>query len=962
LVANGTHRKVVTVLFCDVVGSTALGESVDPEALQGLLARYFERMKGIVEAHGGSVEKFIGDAVMAVFGVPVAHEDDALRACRAATEMRDALPELGVEGRIGVNTGEVLANTGERLATGDAVNVAARLEQAAQPGEVLMGVETHGLVGAAVEVGEERWLELKGKRQPTAAYPLIAVHELAERSHASPFVGRERELEQLADAWDRALAASGCELVTVVGDAGVGKSRLVAEALAKIEARIVRGRCLSYGEGITYWPVVEVLKQLDAVPSEESAAEVVRSLLRETDTVAGTDEIAWAFRKLLEEQAPLVVCFDDIQWGEETFLDLIESTALLSSGAPLLLVCMARPELLDRRPRWLAPLRLNPLPEEEARTLVGDSVPDEVRGRIVRASGGNPLFLTEMVALRDEGDSEVEVPPTLRALLAARLDQLDETERRVLECGAVEGELFHRGPIQALTPEETEVTPRLAALVRRELVHPDRPQLPREEAYRFRHLLIRDAAYDALPKATRADLHRRFADWLLDHGRDLVELDEMLGYHLEQAYLYGVELGAPQEELARRACERLASAGRRAHLRGDLNATINLLERSCGLLSPEQQDIQLETDLSDALFSGGFPVEAEELLRNAADRAASRGDTRGALLARLGQTAVLLYTDPEGQVTQALALANEAIPLFEAAGDERGLIRAWIAIGWVEHNFCRWAARNAAFEKALAHANRARDERLALWLTSQIGAGYLWGPEPAEEGLQWYESRPEAVRTRPDRLAVLEAMRGRFDEARELLAEAQARTEELGQGLELGRQGETAWFVEIRGGDPVAAEAALRKACQLLEQMGERSALSTQAGELGHVLCALNRHDEAEQWARKSRNLGGGDDILTQMLWRQVLAKVQARRGELEEATRLAREAVELGEKTDMLIAIGLAHLDLAEVLEQAGRSDEAGQEVKKALELFGRKGDLPMAEQARMHLKELQGSATPMQ
>ena len=305
----------MTVLFCDVVGSTALGESVDPEALQGLLAGYFERMKAIVESHGGTVEKFIGDAVMAVFGVPVAHEDDALRACRAAVEMRDALPELGVEGRIGVNTGEVLTGTEERLATGDAVNVAARLEQAAEPGEVLIGAETLALVEAAVQVAEERFLELKGKCEPVSTRLLVMVRETVERSHASRFVGRERELQQLVDAWDRALAGPRCELVTVVGDPGVGKSRLVAESLAQSDTWVVRGRCLSYGEGITYWPVVEVVKQLDALPSDEAAANAIRSLLGVNDTVSGTDEIAWAFRKLLEEQAPLVVCFDDIQWG-----------------------------------------------------------------------------------------------------------------------------------------------------------------------------------------------------------------------------------------------------------------------------------------------------------------------------------------------------------------------------------------------------------------------------------------------------------------------------------------------------------------------------------------------------------------------------------------------------------------------------------------------------------------------
>ena len=326
----------MSVLFCDVVGSTALGESTDPEALRALLARYFDRMKGVVERHGGSVEKFIGDAVMAVFGVPVVHEDDALRACRAAVEMREAFAGLGIEGRIGVSTGEVVTGTEERLATGDALNVAARLQQAAAPGEVLIAEATRVLVGDAVDVEPVEPLALKGKSEPVAAFRLVAARAASERRHDTVFVGRERELALLGEAWGRVQAERRCELVTVVGDAGLGKSRLVAEGLASIEARVVRGRCLPYGVGITHWPVVEVVKQLDALPTDPAAAAAIRSLLGESEAGTSAEEIAWAFRKLLEEQAPLVVVFDDIQWGEETFLDLVEHVALLSSGAPIL--------------------------------------------------------------------------------------------------------------------------------------------------------------------------------------------------------------------------------------------------------------------------------------------------------------------------------------------------------------------------------------------------------------------------------------------------------------------------------------------------------------------------------------------------------------------------------------------------------------------------------------------------
>jgi class 3 adenylate cyclase len=774
------HRKVVTVLFCDVVGSTALGESVDPEALQALLAGYFERMKRIVESHGGSVEKFIGDAVMAVFGVPVAHEDDALRACRAAVEMRAVLPGLRVEGRIGVNTGEVLTGTEERLATGDAVNVAARLEQAAEAGEVLIGAETLALAQDSVEVGERRLLELEGKSRPVVAFALLSVLETTERSHVSRFIGRERELEQLVDAWDRALAGPRCELVTVVGDPGVGKSRLVAETLKRSDARVVGGRCLAYGDGITYWPVVEVVKQLDAGPSDPAAASAIRSLLGEDDSVSGTDEIAWAFRKLLEEQAPLVVCFDDIQWGQETFLDLVESTSLLSTGAPLLLLCMARPELLDRRPGWPAILRLEPLPVEEAKELVGEGVSEDVMERIVRASGGNPLFLTEMVALAGQ-ETDVEVPASLRAVLAARLDQLDASERQVLERGAVEGELFHRGAVQALASDETEVTPRLAALVRKELVRPDRPMLPSEDAYRFRHLLIRDAAYDALPKATRADMHRRFAEWLEEPGQSLVELDEILGYHLELAARYLDELGGPNQEVALAAGDRLALASTRARWRGDARAAASLMDRSLALTRPYRLDVHQEVDLADDLWSVD-PARGAEIADAAAARADGESDAVATALARVVAAKLRLWTVGGSGVDDAERLAREALPLLETAEDDAGLAHVWDTLAAVANHRARNEDWVAAAQAALMHTRRSGQP---ITHTSGMSVALALGPRPASEAL---ESLDAVLPQRPypgDLLvrALILAMLDRTNEAWAVALPALEHARDLGQPL-----------------------------------------------------------------------------------------------------------------------------------------------------------------------------------
>jgi len=957
------QRKTVTVLFCDVTGSTSLGESVDPEALRTLLARYFERMKGIVESHGGRVEKFIGDAVMAVFGVPIVHEDDALRAVRAAAEMREALPELGVQARIGVMTGEVVTGTEERLATGDAVNVAARLEQAAQPSEVLLGEPTLALVRNAVEVEELEPLELKGKAKPVAAYRLVRVREAPERRHEALFVGRERELVLVREAWERVQAEQRCELVTLVGDAGVGKSRLVAEALAAIGVRAVRGRCLPYGEGITYWPVVEVLKQLALLPEEEAAATAIRSLLGETEATTSAEEIAWAFRKTLEQAAqerPLVVVFDDIHSGEETFLDLIEHVALLSSGKAILLLCIARPELTERRPAWPVTLRLEPLPDDEVEQLIPERLSQKLRDRITRSAGGIPLFVEEMLAIAEETEGEVVVPPTLQALLAARLDQLEEAERRVLERGAVEGEIFHRGAVQALAPDETQVTPRLAALVRKELIRPDKSHLAGEDGFRFRHLLIRDAAYDALPKAVRAELHERFAAWLEEHGAELVELDEILGYHLEQVCRYRAELGLPSDEvLAAAARRRLTAAGRRAQFRADYSAAVSLLERAAALVPPAEVDLALEVDLVEALFWGGKGGEALGRADSFAERASAAGDHVGELCGRIQAGLIRTSLDPEDATEKLAVLAEEALPVFQAAGDHLALHAACHALGEVAFQRGQMDASLEAYERAAAHARQAG---LLQHFLGWRSACRFYGTTPVSDVLAWLdENEPRAGRDlllRSNRAGAL-AMLGRFDEARAILTEARAEQAERGGGIMLAvTTGIESVDVELWAGDPAAAAELGEEGCRLLDELGEKGYLSTAAGRLAHVLYALDRLEEAEAWAGRSAELGASDDVITQMLWRQVRAKALARRGEHAEAERLASEAVAMGEETDMLDSQGDVYVDLAEVLSLAGRPKEATEALEQALARYERKGNRVSAQRAQTRLAELQDAA----
>ncbi|MDP9340863.1 MAG: AAA family ATPase [Actinomycetota bacterium] len=958
------QRKTVTVLFCDVTGSTSLGESIDPEALRGLLARYFERMKAIVERHGGTVEKFIGDAVMAVFGVPAAHEDDALRAVRAAMEMREALPGLGVQARIGVNTGQVVTGTEERLVTGDAVNVAARLEQAAAPGDVLIGAPTLALLRDAADVEPVEPLELKGKARRMPAYRLLRVHEAPERSHGARFVGRGRELTTIREAWERVQAGRLCELVTVTGEAGVGKSRLIAETLASLEATVVRGRCLPYGEGITYWPVVEILKQLAVQPEDAAAATSIRSLLGQTDAATSAEEIAWAFRKTLERAAadrPVVAVFDDIQWGEETFLDLIEHVALLSSGAPILVLCMARPELTDRRSGWPVTFRLEPLGDQEVDELLPERIPNELRTRIASAAGGNPLFIEEMLAMSGEADSEVVVPPTLHALLAARLDQLEPTERTVLELGAVEGEIFHRGAVQALAPQETRVTPRLAALVRKELIRPDRAHLPGEDGFRFRHLLIRDAAYEALPKATRAELHRNFAFWLEEHGTSLVELDEVLGYHFEQAHWYREELGLPVDgELAAAARRRLTAAGRRAYRRGDYRAAVSLLERAAALLPLAEIDLLLETMLADALFEGGRGAEAIRRAEATAERASAAADRVGELCARILVGRFRMSLEPEGAAEALAALIEEALPVFQAAGAHLALYVAYYALGYVELNRGRADAVVEALDHAFAHAQGVVE--LPAAISAWSSGGRLYGTMPVPELLAWMDEQ-EALRgpdplVRRDRAQAV-AMLGRFDEARELIAGVRSELADRGAGIQLGATLCVSFVeVELLAGDPVAAAELGEEGCRLLDELGERGFLSYAAGLLGEALYELDRLDDADSWASRGASLGGSDDASTQMLCRRVRAKVLVRRGEHDEAERLAREAVAIGRGTDMLDDQGDTLVDLAEVLSLAGRLEEAAEALEQAVVRFELKGNVVKLARTRDRLARVLGEA----
>jgi class 3 adenylate cyclase/tetratricopeptide (TPR) repeat protein len=953
-------RKIVTILFCDLTGSTTLGDRTDPEALRATMRGYYEEMRTILERHGGTVEKFVGDAVMAVFGVPVSREDDALRAVRAAWEMRMAIGNLGLQARIGVNTGEVVAGEGDTLVTGDAVNVAARLEQAADAGEVLIGADTHSLVRDAV-TAEPRQVAAKGKPDPVAAFRLVDVDLDAAaiaRKLDTPLVGRTRELQQLHQAFERAVSENRCHLFTLLGPAGVGKSRLTSEFLSTVDATVLHGRCLDYGESITFWPVVSVLKQLGerAYATLEHIASGGQS----------QNELFWDVRAQLEEIAserPLVVLFDDIHWGAPTFLDLLDHIADLSRGAPILLLCLARPELLDLRPGWAGgklnatTMLLEPLSVAECEELIdvhGGGMGTATRTRILAAADGNPLFVEEMVALAREND-DVRVPSTVQALLQARLDQLGTDEREVIERGSVEGQVFHRGAVRELSPG-SDVETQLDGLVRKELISPETTAFTGDHAFRFRHLLIRDAAYDSLPKETRAELHELFAGWLAANGQELIELDEVLGHHLEQAALYRRELGRADAAIERRAAERLAAAGSKAFTRDDLPAADNLLTRALQLL-PAGDDLRAAVLLDRVLVleqSGGLAGRSELI-----DELEAHPDPSMRLHGRIARLELRLFADPHGVVDEAGPLADEALEHFTEVADEFGLARAWYLRFSTEWLRSRAKPALIALEKTREHAERADARPLLNLSTIYMMGPLLHGPlSPNEVRARLEPLResggPVAMNTVLRVEASLLALEGRFDEALERHDRANEIVADL--GLDVMMAVMTQWSAEvmIQQGRFDEAVEGMREGVRRLEALGDKSFRSTCLIRLADALYGAGNLDECEQRAIEGENLGAAEDVVNFAIGRSLRALVAADRGLHDEAEGLGRDALRFAYELDFPWVHAVTHERISRVHRAAGRKNEARAELELAIERFDSYGNTFDSLRTRALLVEL--------
>jgi class 3 adenylate cyclase/tetratricopeptide (TPR) repeat protein len=1024
-------RKTVTIVFSDLKGSTAMAEKLDSEAVREVLSRYFDEMSGALERHGGTVEKYIGDAIMAVFGLPRVHEDDALRAVRAAAEMRERLAILNEElerrwgvtigNRTGVHTGEVVAGdptTGQRLVTGDTVNTAARLEQAAPECEVLLGETTYRLVRHAVEVEPVEPLELKGKAERVPAYRLLSVQqaETVERHLDIPLVGRASELAVLVDELSSAVRDRRCRLVTVVAEAGAGKSRLIEEfaRVASPSARVVKGRCLPYGRGITFWPLVEIVREMAAIRDEDSHEAAHGKLAavagdRADDVVArvasavglgaadfGLDEINWGTRRLFELQAsekPLVVVFEDVHWAESALLDLVEYVLATASDVPLLIVCAARPDFLEYREGWLdrdsTVVRLEPLSDEDSglvvQQLLGDApIPAAARARIVTAAEGNPLFVEQLLSmliddglLRNEdgewvatGDlAELAIPGTIQGLIAARLDLLSREERAVIEPASVIGLVFARPAVEHLVPEPVRpaVETHLQTTTRKQLVRPEPVQTDAD--YRFQHILIRDAAYQGLLKRARATFHEQFVDWAEAVNRDRdrgTEFDEILGYHLEQANQYLAELGPLDEhgvDLGRRAATKLATAGRRAFARGDMAAAANLLRRSRELL-PERDAARLELlpDLAEVMTDVGEFAWAEVFLDEAMEAARETGEAALEAHATLGRLLLQRSKDDAAWGDEVVRATARVIEVLEPLDDHAGLAKAYLLLFIAHGTACRFAEFLAAGERSLHYAVLAGDRRGQVRAVTARAIAANYGSEPVstaivhcEEALELTAGNRRSQALVMSYLAELEALHGNFERARQLCRDARSMLEEAGAGVQASAIAGRSGPVELLAGDARAAEEELRRSYESLSRIGEVYNASTIAARLAEALYLQDRDDEALAFSRKAEELAPEDDLWTQAAWRSVRAKVLARNGQTEaEALALAREAVEMLRATDAPVWRADGLCDFAEVLEACGQTDEARELLAEALELLERKGASVPAERTRTRLTQL--------
>ncbi len=819
--ARREERKVVTVVFADMVGSTERAERLDPEDVRAVLAPYHTRLRQELERHGGTVEKFIGDAVVAVFGAPVAHEDDPERAVRAAlaiqeaiAEMNEADPELALEIRIGVNTGEALValdarpDLGEGVVSGDVINTGARLQSAASPGGILVGEHTYRATDRAIEYEAEEPVAAKGKAQPLMAWRAVrrrASFGIDLSDTRSPLVGRDDERDVLVGALARARARVEPQLVTVVGVPGIGKSRLVRElfCVADDDPELIiwrQGRSLPYGEGSAFWGLAEIVKAQAGVLETDDAAEVegkvaaaVRAVVAdETEAPwverhllaltgvqlarspgqASLDESFAAWRRFIEalaERQTVVLVFEDVHWADDALLDFVDALVDRVSGVPLLVVCSARPELLERRPGWgggkrnAATVSLAPLSDEDTARLLAALLGSPVlaadqQAALLQRAEGNPLFAEEYARmLADGSDPAAAAPETLQGVVAARIDALPSEEKELLQLAATLGKVFWTDALSTLSGADTwQLDERLYALERKEFVRREhRSAVAGSRQYVFVHALVRDGVYGQMSRSARADIHRRVADWIETLPSDRADdRTEILAHHLLAAIEYSRAAGFDDTELVPRAARALRESGDRALAIGALAGALGFYGRLRELEPAVDEDPYFLLSVGVALaFMHGYVEEGVDELERAAaalessDPAAAaqatitrgeyvwqRGDqenafvyfdrahalAEGAPLSREKQNVVAQvarFLSLAGRYERALELVGQAVDMAEALGDDellgdalntRGVVRSYLGDpGWEQDSMrsLELGLRSNSFRAGRAYIN-----------------------------------------------------------------------------------------------------------------------------------------------------------------------------------------------------------------------------------------------------------------
>jgi class 3 adenylate cyclase/tetratricopeptide (TPR) repeat protein len=712
------ERKVVTVLFADLVGFTTRAEQLDPEDVRSVLAPYYARLRRELERFGGTVEKFIGDAVMALFGAPVAHEDDPERAVRAALAIRDwAREESNINVRIGVNTGEALISLGARptegegMAAGDVVNTAARMQAAAPINGIFVGETTYRATARQIDYLDVDPIEAKGKTEPVRVWQAVEPRSRVGTevvSMRAPLVGRRREVDQLVDAFERARQERTTSLVTVVGVPGIGKSRLVAELFEHVESLPDfvywrHGRSLPYGEGVTFWALGEMVKAQAGILESDSPEEVERKLRETVVQSVGESERRWVETKLrpllgiggdedaggersesfsawrtffesLAEQQPLVMVFEDIHWAGDELLDFVDELPDWIEDVPLLVLCTARPELLDRRSGWgggkrnAATISVSPLDADDTARLIAalldrSVLPAETQSALLARAGGNPLYAEQFVRMLSErGEIQGELPENVQGIIAARLDSLADDEKRLLQDAAVVGKVFWTTALAAVNGSQHAVLEQsLRSLVRKDFVRRERrASVEGESEYAFNHVLVRDVAYGQIPRSVRGDKHLRAAEWIESLGR-AEDQAELLAHHYQSALELAQASGAATAELEPRVRTALRAAGTRALALNAYAAAARSFEAAAELAGDP------DPDRPRALLRHGLALQALldgrrfDLLEEARSALVAAGDTDGAAEADLALAEAWWWAGERDRCSACLDRAAELI-------------------------------------------------------------------------------------------------------------------------------------------------------------------------------------------------------------------------------------------------------------------------------------------------------------